>query len=131
MRIRIGMAVAALVAVGACGGGSDGTSRDASPTPTEAAKVSLADTCPKIQDALDSEMGGGGLAESDELQAFTDQIKVLRKDVDPKGVPLLNDLVSASQQGADNLDTDPLASKFLAAMERVTATCQQLGAPLS
>lgn len=76
-------------------------------------------------------MRGGDLATGPELQRFTDQVKKLRDDVDPKGLPLLNELVSTAQQGADNMDTDPLASKWLDTMERVTDTCQQLGAPLA
>lgn len=126
---RMGTGLVVLALVTACGGGSDDKPEVTATTP--APKIELADACPKIQDALDSSFDQGGIGSITEYRAFGSAITTLKKQVDPKGVPLLTSLAEASETAAQNLETDPLAGDWLAAMRRVSDTCQQLGAPLS
>lgn len=130
-------AMAALLLSGACGG-SDRDKPEDTKTTTPAA-VSLADTCPKIQDALDVAFAGkGGSAADEDYQRFADDVAALLAVVDPKGEPLLTQLVDSTKYlvsigkagggAADKLDA---RGDWFDAMDRVTDTCQQLGAPLS
>lgn len=134
-RLGIGTVVAvSLIAAGCGGGGSDAPAK--TPTP---AKVSLADSCPKVQDALDAAFKGGGeLPTEEEYLGFGDDLTELIAAVDPKGKPLLSGLLDATKKLAtgmdDGLQGQPfldLDQAWLGAMKRVNDTCQQLGAPLS
>lgn len=127
--------VVAAFAIAGCGGSSDGP-RDVAPSATQT--VSLADTCPKVQDALDAAFAGEALAVEADYQRFTDDVAALIAVVDPKGEPLLQNLVDASKDslnarkvGLNQTDVADLDRDWRNTVNRVADTCQQLGAPLS
>lgn len=123
---RVGLALAAVLLAG-CGG--DPKVEPAPEVPTEAPEISLADVCPKIQDALDDAYANGG----DDNEGFVSAVDTLINDVgsDDKMLLVLLSMVSSERATATPDERLEVESAWLDVMRKVTDACQQAGAPLS
>jgi hypothetical protein len=140
---------AALLTVGitlaGCSGSSSSepTPPDISPTTTDVpstsapALLSLADACPKVQDALDANFADEIFPPPLRYRQFAQDIDDIIEQTDPKGRNILDTLARTSEQVASDIeDAGDSVEKFLvrdpwfAAMDRVGQVCEDQGAPL-
>lgn len=134
MRMGLGIAVVALVALTACGGSE---SPDASKAPTPTAKPQLADTCPMVQMALDAAAGDDGmLLRTEQYDQFASEVEFFTDQVDPKVVPILEELGGRSRKVAPLLSSADgetrlgAATDWLQSYKRFMDACQSVGAPV-
>lgn len=100
--------------------------------------LTLADACPKVQDALDSSFKGEGFSTDPLLfREFAGSIALLAEQTDPKGRNILETLAETSEQvaqdiegAADGLESLEAVDPWFTDMDRITQVCEDQGAPL-
>lgn len=97
------------------------------------ALLSLADACPKVQDALDAAFEDADPYDPGTFRQFAADIDALAAQTDPKGQNMLEELAAVSRQTSTALaGPDMLSAQepWFTEMDRVTRVCEEQGAPL-
>lgn len=140
MRIGLGIAATALVALSGCGGGDspkpEVTATSASATP---ALLELADACVQVNESTEQILvDASGIADPGLLFGFANSIDQIAARTDARGRDALEDLAQRAREVRTtlNAETDATArleagTEMLTGFARLQDSCQAVGSPIS